>query len=222
LKKLVVFLTLIALFLTGCTTTPIKTSSTEWGSTAADPEADKKSYEEAMKNKILRKSYPSVSRFLTRFRTTFSYFEFVPVYRFNFYGNSRTALFWERAEAIFNCSIIDDEELIKTLKKTGFSQVTAFSKKGEFAWKEFENKFVNPKYFEMEYTVENIVYYNRIVICEPFDNPDAKENEKVVFYDCVCKNRQTIYEKTESSYNDRPYTCLLESSLEWKLIEHDY
>ena len=222
MKKLVVFLTLIALFLTGCATTPIETSSTEWGNTLPDKEAGELGYIDLMNNKKLKNSNSSVSRFLTRFGRTYSYFEFVPVYRFNFYGNSRTALFWERAEAIFNCSIIDDEELIKTLKKEGFSQVTAFGKKGEFAWKEFENKFVNPKYFEMEYAVENIVYYNRIVICEPFDNPDAKENEKVVFYDCVCKNKQVVYEEVESSYNDRPYTCLLESSLEWKLIEHDY
>lgn len=181
--------------------------------------------EEAMKNKTLVKiSTPLVERFLHMFPLEYAYFDLVPVYRFNYYGNSRIAIIWDHTEAVFNCSIIDDEELINRLKKVGYSEVKSFNKETKFAWDEFKNDFVDPIYFEQKYVAEDVIYgsktyYNKIVICKPFNNTDAQENEKVVFFDLYCNNRDPYYEEVIKTIDDRPVTEILNTSKEWRLIE---
>ena len=188
-------------------------------------EIEQKLHEEEMKNKTTVKvTSPLIDMFLFKFSRQYAYFDLVPVYRFNYYGNSRTAILWEHSEAIFNCSIIDDAELINKLKKAGYSEVKSFNEETKFAWDKFKNDFVEPIYFEQKYVAEDVTYgsktyYNKIVICKPFNNPDAKENEKVVFFDLYCNNRNPYYEEVIKTIDDRPVTEILNTSKEWRLIE---
>ena len=225
MKKLVIVLSLIALFLTGCATTPIKTSSIEWGNTLPDKEAEEKAYKEEMANKYTHKIKDTrPGYFLYLFPRRFASFKLPAVYRLNFYGNSRRAVLWDRTEAIFNCSIIDDKELVTRIQKAGYVEVKSFNEETEFAWREFYDDFVEPKYFEQKYVVEDATYggqtyYNKIVICKPFNNPDAKENEWVVFFDIVSNNGLPDYEEVIETIDGRPVTGRSDSSLEWALIE---
>lgn len=188
-------------------------------------EISQRLHEEEMKNKtIVKVSSPSIDRFLFKFPRQYAYFNLVPVYRFNYYGDSRIAVLWERTEAIFNCSIIDDEELINRLKEAGYSEVKSFNEETKFAWDKFKNDFVKPTYFEQKYVVEDVTYgsktyYNKVVICKPFNNPDAKENEKTVFFDLYCNNRDPYYEEVIDTVDGRPVTETLNTSKDWGLIE---
>lgn len=229
MKKVFIIFCLLSL-LCGCNHTgqkkPVSLEGEKMSSSECiDPLVAEKIHEEMMSNKETYKITDTrPGYFLYLFPRRFASFKLPAVYRLNFYDNSRRAVLWERTEVIFNCSIIDDKELIDRLQKAGYSEVKSFNKETEFAWREFSDDFVEPKFFEQKYIVEDKTYgsktyYNKVVICKPFNNPDAKENEWVVFFDIVSNNRRPYYEEVIETIDGRPVTGRSDSSLEWALIE---
>ena len=232
MKKMFIFITITFFLLTGCSSEDIQNSSVitsdGWSNHEHNWSDFEQNYEYQMMNKFETKvTSPQVSKFLFSFPRTYAWFDLVPVYRFNYYGNSRIAIMWEHTEAIFNCSIVDDEELISRLKKEGYSEVKAFNEETKFAWRKFSENFVKPKYFEQKMIINDLTYgsktfYNKVVICEPFNNSEAYENEKVVFFDICCDNRDVYYEEVIKTIDNRPVTEMLNTSKEWGLIEPQF
>lgn len=228
MKRVCMFLSVLLLLLTACTSDNVAnnvSSDDGWIHHEMNWSKYYAAKEEQMANKYETKcSSPRANRFLFSFPRTYAWFDLVPVYRFNYYGNSRVAVLWEHTEAIFNCSIIDDEELIRRLKEEGYKEVKTFNKEVKFAWREFEDDFVEPICFEQKFIAEDITYgsktyYNKVVICKPFNNSDARANEMVVFFDVCCDNREAYYEKVIKTIDGRPVTEILNSVKEWGLIE---
>ena len=229
MKRVCMFLSLLLVLLTACTsgdTANYVSSDDGW---IHKHEMNWSEYYTAIEKEMANKheakfSSPRVDAFLFSFPRDYAWFDLPEVYRFNYYGNSRIAVLWEHTEAIFNCSIVYDEELIRSLVKQGYKEVKTFNKEVKFAWREFEDDFVEPRYFEQKLIVKDITYgsktyYNKIVICKPFNNPDTKENEKVVFFDICGDNREAYYEKVINTIEGRPVTEMLNSSKEWGLIK---
>jgi len=232
MKKICILLVLILVFLVACSTdnsqNVTSTESEKWITPSPFKSTEEvESYiEYYKKNKQVDNGYtsPRVDKFLYAFRLEYAWFDLPEVYRFNYYGNSRVAVLWEHTEAIFNCSIIDDEELIKRLKEEGYKEVKTFNNEVKFAWREFEDDFVEPIYFEQKYVAEDITYgsktyYNKVVICKPFNNSDARANEMVVFFDICCNNRSMYYDEVTETIDGRPVCEMLNSVKEWGLIE---